>query len=652
MVKPTKTKKELRDLILSEIAGHPVCPAGMDVLITGASDGGWQALSIPPEGPIAYQDCIQYIGRIAGRLRSEYDMSTDPRSFKFPPVPQFVDFSNVDERISWFEAQPAQFSIVISARAALRSIPMIKLGSSRGSTRKNIVLRAFRAVAAAWATGAFPGQIEQLRRAARDATSGLGDLSAALPIRAAVYSAATAASVGVESSKPASTAVSYALDAVGSRGREAFQDTWTAIATDAQLLDRNTNTASIAHSKLWPGRNPDWADDNWQELKSALHGANEGWEVWTEWYEDRLMATVPDEVVELGRVTIPEKVWGRGPKVANAKIKEIIEEREIFRSANRDELGDEPPVETIPQQEITGSQFRLDGEGLIDIVPDPPNHAPYADATQRELFEEMRHKGFALAEVGHNLLAELSTPVERFCSALPEDIETVSISRVWSRGNTLRRHLKAHGIAIASDEPFDPARLPPIVAENLHDLVETFNVFILGDPKGRDLDQVRLGPQERVAAQAIVNASLPIAEAVKMSERLATVAAVDTLIEQVEAARDAPTGVDGDQAIDLSRKTATNFIGEALRVAYAPIRKLISAGSTEAEYALKEIRAGAYRAAGPAGIGGAYFYRQEIISFIVDNATNLKSFVEQAFHSPELARIIDVIVQTAGKIGI
>jgi hypothetical protein len=60
---------------------------------------------------------------------------------------------------------------------------------------------------------------------------------------------------------------------------------------------------------------------------------------------------------------------------------------------------------------------------------------------------------------------------------------------------------------------------------------------------------------------------------------------------ELEVGRSAPAGIDGDQAVDLSRKTASNFIAEILRVAYGPIRKLIATGNAEAGFAWKEIRA-------------------------------------------------------------
>jgi hypothetical protein len=111
-------------------------------------------------------------------------------------------------------------------------------------------------------------------------------------------------------------------------------------------------------------------------------------------------------------------------------------------------------------------------------------------------------------------------------------------------------------------------RLTSTVAEKLSDLVETFNVFIVGDPIGRELDEVRLGPQERQITRAAVDAAMPVVEAVGASEGLATAAAVEALTEQVEAARVAPADVVGDQAVTLSRNTSSNFVITLLRSAY------------------------------------------------------------------------------------
>jgi hypothetical protein len=96
-------------------------------------------------------------------------------------------------------------------------------------------------------------------------------------------------------------------------------------------------------------------------------------------------------------------------------------------------------------------------------------------------------------------------------------------------------------------------------------------------------------------------------------------------------------------------------VAEVLRGAYVPIRKLITAGSAEAAWAWKEMRAGGYRALGGTGVitgvPAAYVYRQELITFVVDNASNLKIFVDHTFSNPELIRIIDLVVQAVARAG-
>jgi Protein of unknown function (DUF1488) len=291
-------------------------------------------------------------------------------------------------------------------------------------------------------------------------------------------------------------------------------------------------------------------------------------------------------------------------------------------------------INNIPPQERASTQFQLDADGRIDLVRDPP----LGDAMQRLLFGEMRLKAADLAGLGHNQLAELKSPIDRFLAALPNELEQVSITRLWSRGNTLRRRLQAHRLAVASDEPSDPARLAPAVAEMLSDLVDTFNVFIVGDPTGRELDQVRLGPQERHVARVIVDAALPIVEAARMSEGLATPLALEALTEEIEAARDAPAGIEGDQAVDLSRKTSSNFVVTLLRSAYARVR-------AEPEFAWREYRAGIYRGLGTITAAGIASW--PIIAFIGNNAEALKVFVAHAFNNPTLIQIIDLISNSA-----
>jgi hypothetical protein len=548
-----------------------------------------------------------------------------------------VTFADNEAATGWLNGQTDDVAVVFAARAALRVLPTITFSPWPGSGRRTtyeIVLRVFRAVAAAWAVAAYPGRRNALNDAARAALSGLGDLQAPSPIRAAVYASAAATGEAGAPSR-ASTVIGYALDAVGSKGREAFELFLQALAADASLLQERFSPVTLANSKLWPGRIPNWVSDDWGELRATLLGQNQDWEVWTGWYDERFAGDLENQNIQIARVTIENAIWQQSHTVVNAHIKELITEREIFQHATEDEPDELPDVDAIPPQTTAASQFTLDAEGRLDLLPD----APLPDDMQREIYQEVRYKALALAGLGHNQLAWMSEPVARFLTAAPEFIEDVSITQLWSRGNTLRRRLRAHDTAAASAEPTDPAILSTSVAEMLRDLVESYNVFIVGDPAGRELDQIRLGPQERDVAKVIVDLAVPLTEAVQVSAGLSTAAAIEALVEQVEAARNTLPGVDGDQAIDLSRKTAGNFIAELLRGAYARIR-------AEPGFAWKEIRSGTYRYTVPGLIAGGYM--PPIITFVVEQASNLKLFVEQAFHNPSLVKIIDVISRIGG----
>jgi hypothetical protein len=99
-------------------------------------------------------------------------------------------------------------------------------------------------------------------------------------------------------------------------------------------------------------------------------------------------------------------------------------------------------------------------------------------------------------------------------------VPTHSFASCFDDGEGFFCRLDAHDLATKKTEP-DLALLPPLVAEALRDLVETFNVFIVGDPKGRELDARRPGPAELNAIKRVLAAAAPIVEAVR-HEKIAT----------------------------------------------------------------------------------------------------------------------------------
>jgi hypothetical protein len=128
---------------------------------------------------------------------------------------------------------------------------------------------------------------------------------------------------------------------------------------------------------------------------------------------------------------------------------------------------------------------------------------------------------------------------------------------------------------------------------------------------------------------------------VKASEGLATAVAKEALVEQVGAALDALPGVNGDQAIDLARKTNEYFVVKILHAGRDFLR-------AEPGFAWEKIRGGKYGAAGSGAVPTAIYYHKEIVAFVVENAEKLKVFVEAAFHDPALVQMIDEIVRAFG----
>lgn len=68
---------------------------------------------------------------------------------------------------------------------------------------------------------------------------------------------------------------------------------------DGNLMQKGAEIATLASAPLWPGGAPQWAADGWRDLKAALLAKNETWNVWTEWYDDRLSGRDRGEGTEL-----------------------------------------------------------------------------------------------------------------------------------------------------------------------------------------------------------------------------------------------------------------------------------------------------------------------------------------------------------------
>jgi hypothetical protein len=213
-------------------------------------------------------------------------------------------------------------------------------------------------------------------------------------------------------------------------------------------------------------------------------------------------------------------------------------------------------------------------------------------------------------------------------------MSTASMTIIWFRGNALRSILRAHD-EVKELQDVHPEKLDAAYAEHLRDIVEAFNIFVLGDPKGSELDYRRLGPMGREVADEAIELAKPIAE---HSPEVATEAVSSLLQEQIDGAANAPNTIDGDQAVALARQTSSNFVIAIAQSAYSFMRKVLG---DELSVAWKNTRKGVYWSIG----ASAVTQPQLIIDFILHHIDKLSSYAVSVIENPTVHQIFDFIVR-------
>ena len=264
-----------------------------------------------------------------------------------------VEFAKADDVKAWLVAiepreRRREVAIALAARAALRVLPLLGRELRRGKRTHDEILSTFilpplRATALTWVAAKYPGRGHALGSAAfAVAFDAFAHTEADDPAAHDAARATTAAFVTLEAADAAFAAADAAFAAVDAASFAAAPNDDAAIfaaafadaadaSNDAALIDSGRSAAELAGIPLWPNGAPDWASDAWRTFKSDLLSADQNWEVWTDWYEARLIgdaAHPPNEALEVARATIPDEIWRQGPAVVNAEIKRLIDEHE------------------------------------------------------------------------------------------------------------------------------------------------------------------------------------------------------------------------------------------------------------------------------------------------------------------------------------
>ncbi len=360
-----------------------------------------------------------------------------------------VEITNREELEAWLGSKGRDAASPIAARAALRVLPLVVEFSSEDWEARSatIVLPMFRAIATSWFVGRWPkqelvGLRSAIARSARFAadSAAFASVSAASTVRSTASAAESAASAADSAASAARTAadssVRYPADsAIRSASLSVeLSVSWQEIFADADRLDEAQASRDLMRFPLWSGGAPlGLLADRWRTLKHALLALDTNWQVWTDWYDDRLRGFDNSgsrpliEGLERARVLIPNEDWDKGPKHVNALIAEL----EAENRAN------------TPQQKPAIIEVAYGEDNVVHRLPSRPPE-PRDDAQDARLREAWAAHtalfgGLEALNPGRNAPA-LAQTMQLYRAALGENFEELRVIALGVHGMSLEAH--------------------------------------------------------------------------------------------------------------------------------------------------------------------------------------------------------------------
>jgi hypothetical protein len=420
----------------------------------------------------------------------------------------------------------------IGVRAALRALPLMSFDSVAEPTAAAAFLKILRITSLTWAAAAYPRRTPNLvpLNAARiDAINSRVGLVRAAAAAAAAYSTNRSDKVveevarGIHALRTASSQLDADAAAAG------FDLALNQDLND--LLGAPEGAAALAQIELWPGgAPPEWMARRWETLKRDLIYPGHGWEVWVDWYEDRLAGRTRSEGHELAYVEVPDELWEEDdPAGVNTWIM-----RRFDKLA--DKSADVPTSEIITDvPEIPrpgpGPRFQASPAGPIDRAP-----TSEVDENGNEVRTIEHLKPLVLrcvselkARLSRNEFPELLVAVEQYEAALIG--QNVQWGEVWGLGVILQNAASSAERRIADrilPAPEDPAKTA------LDSLLALHGPLILATGEGAELS---------TAAQTFVMTREEQAELREASEQVAEQLKMDREVASPRAAADVASAV-------------------------------------------------------------------------------------------------------------
>ncbi len=195
---------------------------------------------------------------------------------------------------------------------------MVNHAGFRGDPFADILLPMFRITVVSWVAAKYPAYETEFAEAVT------------------AYAAAYAADAAAAAASYAYLSYAYSNAAAVADGDAGDANTvaaafWSALSADAARFEQSKPASEIAGSPLWPHGQPDRLRTLWQEMKRTLRTAEQDWQVWTNWYDDRLHGHEREEDYELAYARIENELWDQGPPIVNAEIKKRTKDDERSR---------------------------------------------------------------------------------------------------------------------------------------------------------------------------------------------------------------------------------------------------------------------------------------------------------------------------------
>jgi hypothetical protein len=372
---------------------------------------------------------------------------------------------------------------VVGARAALRALPLLAVVAKRFDPQGRYALFMFRVVCFAWAVARFPS----LEKTRTDLANIL--VNASKPplgsTTALTNAVALAVSPSVVNGMSAEVFKNFTsgLQRLRSVSREfdgRAEDRVFELALKDDLNDlRDATSAQILTLPLWSGGSPpEWLARYWTDLKNDLIGAGVGWEVWVQWYENRLTGAVHSDVHELTYIAVPDEFWAYGPARVNAWILKQLEE-----------LGSTLFGKNIPEIPAPGPgpRFQVSESGPIERAPTQGFDESGNDVRTINQLKPLAQKCVLdlRARLSRNEFPELLGTIEQYDAALnPHSDRRVEWGEVWGLGVLLQNAASAAERKIA-DRPLPPLEDPAKTA--LDSLLALHGPLILATSDGAKL---------------------------------------------------------------------------------------------------------------------------------------------------------------------